>query len=227
MAGFNQSYTYFTWRVTKHELEHYITELATVTNHYFRPNFWPNTPDILPPHLTGEGENAHLIRLLLAATLSSSYGIYGPVFEYGLNVPLPGKEEYIDNEKYELQNWDWSRYSKIREVITIINQVRKENDAFQRTDNISILNSSNEKIMSYAKKSTASGNTIITAINLDQYQVHEAVIDIPHALVNSDRFIVRDLLGGDIYKWKSGNNYVRLNPFDLPAHILRVEYEQG
>src|SRR5690606_12205969 len=106
-AGFNQSYTYFTWRNTKTELQEYILQLTGEYRPFFRPNFWPNTPDILPEHLVVGGDNAHIIRVLLAATLSSNYGLYGPVYELGINDPFPGKEEYNNNEKYEVKHWNW------------------------------------------------------------------------------------------------------------------------
>src|SRR5690606_2466822 len=104
--------------------------------YYFRPNFWPNTPDILPPSLSSGGENAHIMRLILAATLSSSYGIYGPVYEFGVNTPHPGKEEYTDNEKYELKHWDWNTYTRIKEIIVRVNKIRQQNKALQTTWNV-------------------------------------------------------------------------------------------
>jgi starch synthase (maltosyl-transferring) len=161
-AGFNQSYTYFTWRTTRQELEEYITELTkTDMRYYFRPNFWPNTPDILPPHLTQGGENAHIMRLILAATLSSNYGIYGPVYEFGINQPHGAKEEYIDNEKYEIKHWDWNVTTRIGEIIRRVNQIRKENPALQSTWNIELAESSNEQILCYVKSDKESGNLLV------------------------------------------------------------------
>jgi starch synthase (maltosyl-transferring) len=229
MAGFSQSYTYFTWRSTKKDFQEYLTELTTTSQrYYFRPNFWPNTPDILPPHLTSGGENAHLIRAILAGTLSSNYGIYGPVYEYGLTTPMPGKEEYIDNEKYEIHHWDWSKYSKIKEVLQRLNKIRKTNSALQRTDNIYFAETSSEHILSYCKKSLTDNNIILVAINLDPYNIHESNVKLPlHKLGidNGKSFMVSDLLSGDKFEWYGENNYVRLNPYDLPAHIFLVEQD--
>jgi starch synthase (maltosyl-transferring) len=229
LSGFDQSYTYFTWRNTKEELEEYLRELSTSKmKYFFRPNFWPNTPDILPPFLTDGGENAHLIRLILAATLSSNYGIYGPVYEFGMTQPMAGKEEYIDNEKYEIKNWDWNKYTKIKEVIGRINTIRKENTALQYTDNIHFATTTNSSIICYGKKSPAEKNIIITAVNLDPFQIQEAIVNIPLenlGIKAEKEFIVRDLLSGDKYRWKGKSNYVKLNPFDLPAHVFRVEQD--
>jgi starch synthase (maltosyl-transferring) len=225
MSGFDQSYTYFSWRNTKEELEEYMNELTSgKMKYYFRPNFWPNTPDILPPFLVEGGENGHIIRAVLAATLSSNYGIYGPVFEYGLNQSMPGKEEYIDNEKYEIKVWDWQKYSKIKEVIKRINKIRRDNIALQRTNNILILPTSNQKIICYAKYSDA--NKLIIPVNLDPFNIQEAQIMLPLEELNltaSDKFRVNDLLSGDKFYWQGEKNYVKLNPNDLPAHILRIE----
>src|SRR5690606_17949061 len=111
-----------------------------------RPNFWPNTPDILPPHLVEGGENAHIQRLILAATLSSNYGIYGPVFDFGINNTHPEKEEYIDNEKYEIKNWEWDKYTKIRKIIALLNRIRNENIALQTTWNVTFAETTNDQI---------------------------------------------------------------------------------
>ncbi len=124
--GFTQSYTYFTWRIDQEEIKEYMTELSTAPlKDFFRPNFWPNTPDILPPHLTKGGEPAHIVRTILAATLSSNWGMYGPVYEFGMTQPMPAKEEYIDNEKYEVKHWDWNAQTPIRETIRQVNQYSK------------------------------------------------------------------------------------------------------
>jgi starch synthase (maltosyl-transferring) len=225
-AGFSQSYTYFTWRTERWELEQYLTEFTkTNERYYFRPNFWPNTPDILPPHLTAGGENAHIIRLLLAATLSSNYGLYGPVYEYGLTEPMPGKEEYIHNEKYEIKNWDWQRYSKIKDIMARINRIRKENPALQDTNNIEFAEGGNDQIIAYAKMDKVSGNIIIVAVNLDPFNAHSGSIKIPlwKFGINSTHYTVTDLISGEQYHWTSDWNYISLNPYEIPAHILKVE----
>jgi len=226
-AGFNQSYSYFTWRNTKYELEEYINELTkTEQRYYFRPNFWPNTPDILPPHLTYGGDNAHIIRLLLAATLSSNYGLYGPVYEFGLNTPRPGKEEYIDNEKYEIKHWPWHEYTRIGEIITMVNRIRKENKALQSTWNIELSETTNEQIICYTKTDRKSGNSLIIAVNLDVNNRQAAYVKIPLQHLNlapGQSYRVHDLLSGSTYRWQDEWNYIELNPFEMPAHIFKIE----
>lgn len=225
-AGFNQSYTYFTWRNTKQEIEEYMKELTrTELRYYFRPNFWPNTPDILPPEITYGGENAHIRRLILAATLSSSYGIYGPVYEFGLTEPMPGKEEYVNNEKYEIKNWDWDRYTRIGEMITRVNRIRKENPALQSTYNIEFATTSNDQIICYGKYDPDKNNILIIAVNLDSWNVQGAHVNLPLEKLGipEGAYRVRDLLSGDKYLWQGAVNYVQLNPWEMPAHILKVE----
>jgi starch synthase (maltosyl-transferring) len=226
-SGFNQSYSYFTWRNTKWEFEQYLTELTkTDQQYYFRPNFWPNTPDILPHHLAVGGENAHIQRLILAATMSSNYGIYGPVYEYGVNTPHPGKEEYTDNEKYEIKHWDWDRYSRTAEIITMINQIRHENPALQTTWNIDFTYTDNEQIICYTKTDQRSSNALLIAVNLDVFNTHGATIRVPLEQLGIDPnqpYQVHDMLSGEKYRWQGEYNFVQLNPYDMPAHIFKVE----
>jgi len=225
--GFNQSYTYFTWRNSKWEFEQYLTELTkTDLQYYFRPNFWPNTPDILPHHLAEGGENAHIMRLILAATMSSNYGMYGPVYEFGVNTPHPGKEEYTDNEKYEIKHWDWERYSRTGEIITLVNKIRKENAALQTTWNIDFTETNNEQIICYTKTDEKSSNKLIVVVNLDVHNTQGAHIKIPlHKLgINPDKpYLVKDMLSGEKYNWWGEYNFIQLNPYEMPAHILKVE----
>ncbi len=226
-AGFNQSYSYFTWRNTKDELQQYLTELTkTEMRHYFRANFWPNTPDILPPALINGGENAHIMRLILAGTLSSNYGLYGPVYEFGINAPHGTKEEYVDNEKYEIKHWDWQRYTRIGDVMTRLNRIRKQNTALQSTWNIEFADTTSDQIICYVKNDTESGNALVVAVNLDAYNTHGAHIKLPLAklgIANDSRYKVSDLLSGEQYDWQGEWNYVQLNPYQMPAHILRIE----
>jgi starch synthase (maltosyl-transferring) len=226
-AGFNQSYTYFTWRNTKAELEEYLTELTkTGQRYYFRPNFWPNTPDILPPGLTHGGDNAHIMRLILAATLSSNYGIYGPVYEFGLTEPMPGKEEYIHNEKYEIRHWNWDQYTRIKEIITRVNRIRKQNPALHTTWNIEFAKTDNDQIICYCKAAPEENNILIIAVNLDPFNTHSATVQLPLkklGITEDSEFILKDLLSGDKYTWKGEWNYVQLNPHEMPAHIFKVE----
>ncbi|WP_207426102.1 alpha-1,4-glucan--maltose-1-phosphate maltosyltransferase [Pedobacter sp. SYSU D00535] len=225
--GFSQSYTYFTWRNTKYELEEYITELTkTERRYYFRPNFWPNTPDILPPFLTYGGENAHILRLLLAATMSANYGLYGPVYEFGLNTPRPGKEEYIDNEKYEIWHWDWDKYTRIKDIITRINRIRKEHSAFHTTYNLELISTSNDQIFCFAKIDKKSGQHFIVVANLDVHNTQGAHVQVPLNLLGltaGQPYLVHDLLSGSRYRWVDDWNYVELNPFEMPVHVFRVE----
>jgi starch synthase (maltosyl-transferring) len=226
-AGFNQSYTYFTWRNTKKEIEEYLTELTkTEMRYYFRPNFWPNTPDILPPALITGGENAHITRLILAATLSSSYGVYGPVYEFGINAPHGAKEEYVDNEKYEIHHWDWDKYTRIREIMIRVNRIRKENPALQSTWNIEFAETTSDQIICYIKTDPMTNNKLIVAVNLDFWNTHSASVRIPESLLGitpGSPYRVQDLLSGDEYHWQGEWQYVELNPYLMPAHIFRIE----
>ena len=223
-AGFNQSYTYFTWRNTKKEIETYLTELTkTELRYFFRPNFWPSTPDILPPELTAGGENAHIMRLILAATLSSNYGIYGPVYEFGLNTPMHGKEEYIDNEKYEIKHWDWDKTTRIREVVRLMNRIRKEHPALQTTWNIEFIKTDNDQLIAYIKKDERVDDILIIIVNLDPHHVQSGQVDIPFDMIPLHDYKVYDLLSKEQYNWKSGWNYVRLDPNEMPAHILQLQ----
>jgi starch synthase (maltosyl-transferring) len=226
-AGFTQSYTYFTWRNTKQEIEQYMTELTqSEMRYYFRPNFWPNTPDILPPALINGGENAHIMRLILAATLSSNYGLYGPVYEYGINEPHCTKEEYVDNEKYEIKQWDWSQYTRIGEIITRVNRLRKDNAALQSTWNIEFASTSNDQIIAYIKTDAETGNKLIIVVNLDVFNTQGAHIKLPLDKLNirhDQPYQVNDLLSGCKYQWIGDYNYVQLNPYQMPAHIFKIE----
>lgn len=228
-SGFTQSYTYFTWRETKQELTEYLTELTTTERRwYMRPNFWPNTPDILPRHLTHGGDAAHQIRLILAATLSSNYGLYGPVYEFGLTEPFPGKEEYIDNEKYEIKHWDWKRYTKTAEIMARVNRIRRENPALQRTDNISFVHTGNDQIICYVKRDDPSGNTLIIAVNLDPWNTQSTDVYLPFEQLGlKDRwsYEIEDLLSGDRYVWEGEHHFIQLNPHDMPAHIFRINFQ--
>ncbi len=178
--GYTQSYTYFSWRNTPYELQEYMVELTQgPMREYFRPNFWPNTPDILTPALVYGGEPAHLMRVILAATLSSNYGLYGPVYELGVNDPYPGKEEYIDSEKYEVKHWDWDAETRTREVITLLNKFRKENPALQTTYNVHFADSENDQLLCYGKHDEASGNVVLVAVNMDPYNTQSGHVRWP------------------------------------------------
>jgi starch synthase (maltosyl-transferring) len=225
--GFNQSYTYFTWRNTKEEFIEYLTQLTkTEVREYYRPNFWPNTPDILPISLENRHEPSFLIRLILAGTLSSNYGIYGPVFEFGLNEAYPGKEEYTHSEKYQIYHWDWHRNTKIKEVISILNRVRNENPALQSTWNIEFCNADNNQLLCYSKIDQAETNKLIIVVSLDPNHVQSGWVQVPlHDLKieSHESYSVTDLLTGSSYIWQDEWNYVELHPQAIPAHIFKVE----
>jgi starch synthase (maltosyl-transferring) len=227
-AGFTQSYTYFTWRNTKAELTDYLTELTqTEMREYFRPNFFTNTPDILSPVLQRGGRPAFKMRLMLAATLSPSYGIYSG-YELCENEAVPGTEEYLDSEKYEIKVRDWNRPGNIKEFIARLNTIRRENPALHEFVNLRFLPTDNDQILFYAKTTADRRNTILVAVNLDPLNPHHCTIVVPPDAVGvapGESYLVTDLLTGASYTW-SDRNYVRLDPHVEPAHILRVEKRQ-
>ena len=214
--GFDQSYTYFTWKNTRAELEEYVTELATETAEYYRPNFFANTPDILHEYLQRGGRPAFEARLVLAATLSPSYGIYSG-YERCENVPLrPGSEEYLDSEKYELKQRKVE--GPLLPLIRRLNEIRRANRSLQRVDNVTFLVTENEWLIGYAKQSPA--DTLIVVVNLDPVTSREGLVAVRPELGLPSSFAVQDLLSDDTYAWRSGGNYVRLAPGQ--AHVLHV-----
>ena len=219
LAGFSQSYTYFTWRTTKAELTEYVTELSrTLLPEYFRPNFFANTPDILTEELQRGGLPAFAARAVLAATLSPSWGIYSG-FEHGENIPAKeGSEEYLNSEKYEAKKRRLD--GPLLPLIGRLNRIRRENPAFRRIDNITFLETENDRLIAYAKR--AGRNVVVTCVNLDHAAPQEGVVVVPAELGLPPAFRVRDLLADTAHDWRIGRNYVRLDPADTPAHILRV-----
>lgn len=224
-AGFTQSYTYFTWRNSKQELTEYMTELSqSEMREYFRPNFFTNTPDILPEILQQGGRPAFKFRLVLAATLSPSYGIYSG-YELCENLALPGREEYLDSEKYEIKVWEWDRPGNIIDYVTAINRIRRENAALHELENLEFYVSSNDQILFYGKSTVDKRNSVLVAVNLSPFHYQEAHLRIPIAALGikpedtyqlhnviTDR---RDLMTGDSY-------IVRLDPQVEPAAIFVV-----
>ncbi len=178
--GFSQSYTYFTWRNTKQELTDYFTELTqTEVREYFRPNLWPNTPDILPEFLQVGGRPAFMVRLILAATLGASYGIYGPAFELCENVPLqPGSEEYLNSEKYELKHRDLQFARSLKDLIARVNQIRKENPALQSNRNLRFHETDNPSLICYSKATDDLSSVIMVIVNLDCFHLQTGWIDL-------------------------------------------------
>jgi len=226
-VGFNQSYTYFTWRNTKWELEQYIRELTqTNVREYLRPNFWPNTPDILPQYLQFGGRPAFIIRLILAATLSASYGLYGPAYELCVAEALEGKEEYRNSEKYEIKQWDWNAPGNIRPVIERVNRIRRQNPSLQSTRNIELYSIDNEAMLCYAKMTEDKSNITIMVVNLDPRYRQSGWVRLPLQELGIDwrqPFLAHDLLTDDQYIWQGETNYVELDPRVMPAHILRLQ----
>jgi starch synthase (maltosyl-transferring) len=223
-AGFTQSYTYFTWRTAKAELVEYFTELTqTGMREYFRGNLWPNTPDILPFHLQEGGRPAFLIRSVLAATLSSVYGIYSG-FELCENEALPAREEYLDSEKYQWKARDWDAPGNIKDWIARLNRIRKENRALQLYDNLKFYWAENDAILCYGKMTAARDNIILVVVNLDPTQSQNSYVHIPlgdFGPMDADVYQVHDLLTDARYLWRGERNYVELHP-QHPAHIFRV-----
>lgn len=224
--GFNQSYTYFTWRNTKKEFTEYLTELTnSEVREYFRPNFWPNTPDILPQHLQFNDRQEFIKRLTLAATLSSNYGIYGPAFELCIQDAVPGKEEYYHSEKYEIKRWNWDAPGNLKDFITRINKIRNENPALQFTNNLEFCLIENDLILSFVKTTNDNSNIILVVVNMDPHHTQSGWVHIPLEKLKIDAeepFMVHDLIGDAKYIWRGATNYVELNPHVLPVHIFRV-----
>ena len=223
--GYTQSYTYFTWRDSKHELIAYMNELTqTDQKEFMRPNFWPNTPDINPYHLQGAPESKYLIRYALAATLSSNIGIYGPVFEQMIDTPIAGKEEYFMSEKFQLYQYDWFKENKVTTLISIINNIRKENESYQQTNNIKFLETGNDQLIAFYKWNQDRTNETLTVISLDAYNSQSGSVKLPlHDLgVNNGRKVeVIDLVTRNSYNWYNESNYVQLH-VTLPFHIFKI-----
>ncbi|MFI8379929.1 alpha-1,4-glucan--maltose-1-phosphate maltosyltransferase [Leeuwenhoekiella sp. NPDC079379] len=223
--GYSQSYTYFTWRTSKHELTQYMTELTqTKQKEYYRPNFWPNTPDINPYHLQGANEAQHLIRYALAATMSSNIGLYGPVYEFMVSEAVPGKEEYYNSEKYQVQHWDWNTDNKLIRVITKINAIRKEQAALQQTNNIRFCEIGNEGLIAYYKWNQDMTNELLIVASLDPYYKQSGRVRLPYELMRHTpgaHIMVKDLITDSTYHWNEEWNYIELHP-SLPFHIFQI-----
>ena len=225
--GFSQSYTYFTWRNTKEEITEYMEQLFdTDVREYFRPNFWPNTPDILPESLQIGGRAAFMSRLVLAATLGTNYGVYGPAYELLENAPMKaGGEEYLNSEKYEIKQWDLQNPKSIAPLMRALNQARQENPALQTTHELHFHSTDNPYLICYSKKSLDGENTILAVVNLDPFHVQAGWIDVnlqqlglnPH-----EPFQVHDVLVDRRFLWQGHRNFVELSPFEVPAHVMRV-----
>ncbi|MGC1244439.1 MAG: alpha-1,4-glucan--maltose-1-phosphate maltosyltransferase [Chryseosolibacter sp.] len=230
-VGFTQSYTYFTWRVTKDEIMEYMNELVySPSRHYFRPNFWPNTPDILPFHLQHQGENIFIIRLALAATLSSSYGMYGPPYEFVDNQPVPGREEYMNSEKYEVKRHDWKRTNRMTDIITMVNRARREHPALQSTWNLQFCAIHAHNMLAYVKATPDQSDIFLVVVNLDPNQRHSGYVQLPKerlGLADHINVKLHDLITDEHYTWTQDWNYVELDPYKMPFHLFKLEVHES
>jgi starch synthase (maltosyl-transferring) len=225
--GFTQSYTYFAWRNTRWELERYFTELGQAPlREFFRPNLWPNTPDILTEYLQLGGRPAFMARLVLAATLGANYGIYGPAFELCEAAPREGgSEEYLDSEKYEIRHWDRDRPDSLREFITRVNRIRRENPALHRDDTLRFHGTDNDQLLAYSKVTDDLSNAILVVVNLDPHHAQAGWTALALDALGLDAeqpYQVHDLLGGGRFLWEGPRNYVEIDPRVAPAHVFRV-----
>jgi starch synthase (maltosyl-transferring) len=222
--GFSQSYTYFTWRTTSAELRAYVEDLtATDQVEYLRPNFWPNTPDILPEHLQTGGRNVFVQRAVLAATLAASYGIYGPSYELCDGTPVPGKEEYADSEKYQLKAWDLAAPHSLRHLFARLNRVRREHPALQDNRTVRFHDTDDPALLCYSK--SAGDDIVICVVNLDPHHVRRGFVHLDLAglgIAADAEFQVHDLIGDARFSWRGPRNFVELDPAAMPAHVLAV-----
>jgi starch synthase (maltosyl-transferring) len=235
-GGFSQSYTYFTWRTEKNELQAYFEEITQPpVSDFFTPNVWPNTPDILHESLQTGGRAAFMQRLILATTLAASYGIYGPAYELGENLPAKpaegktGSEEYLDSEKYQIRRWDRSAAQSIAPLVTRLNQIRRTNPALQSDLSLHFHDVDNPQIIAYSKFAPATestpANVILAVVNLDAHNEQGGWLDLDLkqlGIAHHESFDVEDLLTGIHYQWHDRSNYVALRPNVMPAHVFRV-----
>jgi starch synthase (maltosyl-transferring) len=225
--GFSQSYTYFAWRNSKQELTDYFTELASdPVRHYYQPNVWPNTPDILPETLQSGERAMYAARLVLAATLAANYGIYGPAYELMESSPRePGSEEYRDSEKYQLRHWSLERADSLWSLIARMNRIRRENSALQSNAGLHFCKIDNDQLIAYLKADQTSSNLILTIVNLDPHHPQSGWVDVDIGTLKFDAdqpYQVHDLLSDQRYTWRGRHNYVLLDPQRAPAHVFRL-----
>ena len=223
--GYTQSYTYFTWRNNKHELTEYLEELTkTDQKEYMRPNFWPNTPDINPFHLQGANESKYIQRYVLAATLSSNIGIYGPVFEQMIDEPIIGKEEYLNSEKFQICNYDWFKQNKLTSIISKVNKIRNNHKALQQTNNIKFCTINNDNLIAFYKWDDAKENELLIIISLDEYHTQQGMLKVPlHELGigHGHHLKVSDLITEITYDWHDEWNFIQLQT-SIPFHIFKI-----
>jgi starch synthase (maltosyl-transferring) len=223
--GYTQSYTYFTWRNNKQELIEYMTELTqSEQREYMRPNFWPNTPDINPYHLQGANESKYLQRYVLAATLSSNIGIYGPVFEQQIDDAIPGKEEYYMSEKFEVKHYNWDVQNKLTSIISKVNAIRHQHEALQQTNNIKFCHVENDNLLAFYKWNDSKTDELLIIISLEQYYAQQGTVQLPLqdlGIHSGQQITVNDLVTGSSYNWHNEWNFIELHP-TLPFHIFKI-----
>jgi starch synthase (maltosyl-transferring) len=223
-AGFNQSYTYFAWRSTKWELTQYMSDLEEVAE-FFRPAFWPNTPDILTEELQTGGRAAFISRYVLAATLSPACGIYGPAYELMEHRPIrEGSEEYLNSEKYQIRDWDLDRRDSLASVIRRVNRARRNHRALQRRQGLTFHSTDNEMMLCYSRR--ADDDVVVIVVNLDPHHPQSGWVDLDLTAVGIDveqRYSVHDLLTERVYQWDGRRNFVQLDPEGIPAHMFTIK----
>ncbi|MDP8903942.1 MAG: alpha-1,4-glucan--maltose-1-phosphate maltosyltransferase [Chloroflexota bacterium] len=219
--GFSQSYTYFTWRNEKQELTDYLVELSSPpVSEFFRPNFWPNTPDILHAYLQTGGRPAFIARAVMAATMTANYGIYGPAFELGENFPRePGSEEYLNSEKYEQRTWDLDRPDSLRPIISALNRARREHRALQANEGVAFYPIDNPQLLAYSKQSADGSDMILVVVNLDPFKSQAGALTLPWNVP----VVATDLLTGESHAWPGNRASIELDPARMPAHVFIVE----
>jgi len=225
--GFSQSYNYFPWRNTKHELTTYFSDLTRGEGReYLRPNLWPSTPDILPEYLQFGGRPAFMIRATLAATLGASYGIYGPAFELVENrAREPGSEEYLDSEKYQIRQWDLQQPDSLRDYLARLNRIRRQNRALQHDWNLRFHAIDNEEMLCFSKTAAEEGDAVLVVVNLDPVHTQSGYVDVPleeWGLDPAQPYQVHDLLGDSRHLWHGARNFVKLDPRAAAAHVFRL-----
>lgn len=230
-VGFTQSYTYFTWRVQKHELIEYMNELVNgPSRNYFRPNFWPNTPDILPWHLQHAGENVFILRYALAATLSSNCGLYGPPYEFYENIPVTGREEYFNSEKYEVKQYDWKKTNRMTDIITLVNKARQQHAALQSTWNLHFCAIENPNLLAYVKATDDLSSIMLIVVNLDSNNQQWGYLQLPKTLLKLGDHVnvkLHDIITDEHYTWTQEWNYVAVDPYKMPFHLFKLEIHES
>ena len=228
--GFSQSYTYFAWRNTQAELTEYFTEInqADIADH-FRANLWPTTPDILTEYLQFGGRPAFIARLVLAAMLGANYGIYGPAFELCDNVARePGSEEYLNSEKYQLKHWDLSNKDSLKEIVTLVNRIRRDNPALHSDRSLRFHQVDNSELLCFSKQSDDLTNVIVVVVNLDPHHSQSGWVELETQSLGLDSqqpYQMHELLTGARYLWHGARNFLQLDPQSVPAQIFRMRHK--